>query len=234
MKRILVIEDDPAIARGLLDNLRQEHYEAEWESDGKKGYEKARKQKWDLIVLDVMLPEMSGTDICRSLRQGGSQVPVMMLTGRGAETDKVLGLELGADDYVTKPFSIREVLARVKALLRRQTEVLSEIAETDVGEVHIDFKKQEAVRGGKKIKMSAKEYQLLKYFVQREGQVISRDQILNEVWGFDALPTTRTVDNYVLSLRKKLEPSPSKPRHILTIHTVGYKFVRQGPIAGKK
>lgn len=226
MKRILVIEDDPAIARGLLDNLRQEHYEAEWESDGKKGYEKARKQKWDLIMLDVMLPEMSGTDICRSLRQGGSQVPVMMLTGKGAETDKVLGLELGADDYVTKPFSIREVLARVKALLRRQTEVLAEIAETDVGDVHIDFRKQEAVRGKKKIEMSAREYQLLKYFVQREGQVISRDQILNDVWGFDALPTTRTVDNYVLSLRKKLESSPSKPKHILTIHTVGYKFVR--------
>lgn len=226
MKRILVIEDDPAIARGVLDNLRQEHYEAEWESDGKKGYDKARKQKWDLIILDVMLPEMSGTEICRSLRQGGSQVPVMMLTGKGAETDKVLGLELGADDYVTKPFSIREVLARVKALLRRQTEVLTEIAETDVGNVHIDFKKQEAVRGKKKIEMSAKEYQLLKYFVPREGQVISRDQILNDVWGFDSVPTTRTVDNYILSLRKKLEPSPSKPRHILTIHTVGYKFVR--------
>ncbi|MBI4417880.1 MAG: response regulator transcription factor [Ignavibacteriales bacterium] len=226
MKRILVVEDDPAILRGLLDNLRQEHYEVESESDGQKGFEKARKQKWDLVVLDVMLPGMNGMEICRGLRAGGNHVPVLMLTGRGEETDKVLGLELGADDYVTKPFSIRELLARIKALLRRQSEVMADIEETEIGDVHVDFKKQETVRGKKKIVMSAKEYQLLKYLVQREGQVVSRDQILNDVWGFESLPTTRTVDNYILSLRKKIEPSPAKPRHLLTVHTVGYKFVR--------
>lgn len=226
MKRILVIEDDPAILRGLLDNLRNEHYSVESESDGLKGLEKARKSRWDLLILDVMLPGMNGLEICRSLRQQGLHIPVLMLTGKGEETDKVLGLELGADDYVTKPFSIREVLARIKALLRRQTEVTAKLEETEIGEVHVDFKKQEMFRGKKKFDVSAKEFELLKYFVEREGQVISRDTILNEVWGYDSLPTTRTVDNYILSLRKKIEPNPSKPKHLLTIHTVGYKFVR--------
>lgn len=226
MKRILVVEDDPAILRGLLDNLRNEHYTVESESDGVKGLEKAAKLQWDLLILDIMLPRMNGLEICKALRQQGSSIPILMLTGKGEETDKVLGLELGADDYVTKPFSIRELLARVKALLRRQSGLNASVEETQIGDIHVDFKKQEMTRGKKKIEMSAKEFELLKYFVEREGKVISRDELLNEVWGYDALPTTRTVDNYILSLRKKIEPKPSKPTHLLTVHTVGYKFTR--------
>ena len=225
MKRILIIEDDPAIMRGLTDNLREEHFQVEAESDGLKGFERARKNPWDLLVLDVMLPGMNGFEICKKLRLGGASMPILMLTGRGEESDKVLGLEFGADDYVTKPFSIRELIARIKALLRRQSTVSNAIEETDIGDLHVDFKKQESHRGKKRIKMSSKEYELLKYFVEREGEVISRDKLLNEVWGYESMPTTRTVDNYVLSLRKKIEATPSRPAHLLTIHTVGYKFV---------
>ena len=226
MKRILVIEDDPAIGRGLLDNLKQEHFHAEAESDGAKGFAKAKSGSWDLIVLDIMLPGMNGTEICRALREQGSSVPILMLTGKGEETDKVLGLELGADDYVTKPFSVREVLARVKALLRRQSALTTEIEEIQIGKLRVDFKKQEITDGKRLLPMSAKEFELLKYFAEREGQVVSRDQILHDIWGYESLPTTRTVDNYILSIRKKIEPNPQKPKHLLTIHTVGYKFVR--------
>ncbi|MEX2117151.1 MAG: response regulator transcription factor [Bacteroidota bacterium] len=226
MKRILVVEDDPAILRGLLDNLRNEHYTVDSETDGSKGLEKAAKFQWDLLILDIMLPRMNGLEICKALRQQGSSIPILMLTGKGEETDKVLGLELGADDYVTKPFSIRELLARVKALLRRQSGLNASVEETQIGDIHVDFKKQEMIRGKKKIEMSAREFELLKYFVEREGQVISRETILKEVWGYDSLPTTRTVDNYVLSLRKKIEPKPAKPKHLITVHTAGYKFTR--------
>ncbi len=226
MKRILLIEDDPAILRGLVDNLREEHYHVETESDGGKGLQKAQKSQWDILLLDVMLPGMNGFEICKALRAAGSQVPILMLTAKSEETDKVLGLEFGADDYLTKPFSVRELLARIKALLRRQSGLANKIEETDIGDVHVDFKKQEAHRGKKSLDMSAKEFELLKYFVEHEGSVISRDRLLNDVWGYESMPTTRTVDNYVLALRKKIEPAPSKPKHFLTIHTVGYKFVR--------
>ncbi len=226
MKRILVIEDDPAIARGLADNLRAEHYHVETESNGNKGLEKARNASWDILVLDVMLPGMDGFEICRQLRSGGFQAPILMLTGKAGEADTVLGLEFGADDYVTKPFSVRELLARIKALLRRRATVSSAIDEADIGDVHVDFRKQEANRGKKAITMSAKEFELLRYFLEHEGAVISRDQLLKDVWGYESLPSTRTVDNYVLALRKKIEPDSSKPKHFLTVHTVGYKFVR--------
>lgn len=226
MKRILIIEDDPAILRGLMDNLREEHFQVESVSDGVKGLERARKAQWDLLVLDVMLPGMNGFDICKALRSAGSTIPILMLTGKGEESDKVIGLEFGADDYVTKPFSVRELIARIKALLRRNSSIKTAIEETQIDDLHVDFKKQEALRGKKAVAMSAKEFELLKYFVEREGEVISRDKLLNEVWGYEAMPTTRTVDNYVLSLRKKIETAPSKPKHLLTVHTVGYKFVR--------
>ena len=173
-----------------------------------------------------MLPNKNGKEICRDLRSAGVQTPILMLTSKKQEADKVLGLEIGADDYMTKPFSLPELIARVKALLRRQAEIHSEISETHFGDVDIDFSKQEATKGKKKLKLSAKEFQLLKYFVEREGKVISRDTLLDEVWGYDVMPTTRTVDNYILSLRKKIEPVPSKPRHLLTVHTSGYKFVK--------
>lgn len=149
-----------------------------------------------------------------------------MLTAKGEELDKVLGLELGADDYVTKPFSVRELIARIRALLRRQMEIHTELGEARFGDVYIDFKKQEAVKGKKKLKMSAHEFQLLKYLAEREGEVVSRYQLLDDVWGYEVDITTRTVDNYILSLRKKLEDNPSKPKHIVTVHTVGYKFLR--------
>lgn len=226
MSRILIVEDDASILQAVKEALQEEHFKILAESDGEDGFLRAKREKVDLIILDVMLPGKNGTEICRDLRKEGVMTPILMLTSKGAEIDKVTGLELGADDYVTKPFSIRELIARVKALLRRQKELLKEITETTFGDVSVDFKKQEIVKGKKKLKMSAKEFQLLKYFIEREGDVISRDQLLDDVWGYEAMPTTRTVDNYILSIRKKIEANPSKPKHLLTVHTAGYKFVR--------
>ena len=226
MKRILVIEDDKAIVKGLTDNLKKENFEVFSSTDGVLGHKLALKEPFDLILLDLILPGMNGYDICKSLRAKGIQTPVLMLTGKREELDKVLGLELGADDYVTKPFSVRELLARIKAVLRRQEKTVTELYEVTFGDISIDFKKQEATKGKKKLKMSAKEFQLLKYFAEREGEVISRDQLLSDVWGYEATPTTRTVDNYILALRKKIELDPAKPGYLLTVHTVGYKFQR--------
>jgi DNA-binding response OmpR family regulator len=226
MKRILIVEDDKAILRGLVDSLKAEHFDVETSSDGKEGYQFAQRRKYDLLLLDVMLPNMNGFEICRQLRADKVKTPILMLTGKGEEIDKVMGLELGADDYVTKPFSIKELLARIKALMRRQTDIQSSLNEASFGDCYVDFKKQEARKGSKSIDLTSKEFQLLKYLVEHEGEVISRDQLLDSVWGYDALPTTRTVDNYILSLRKKIESNPSKPKHILTIHTAGYKFKR--------
>jgi DNA-binding response OmpR family regulator len=226
MKTILIIEDDPSIQRGLHDALTEEHFSVLSASDGEKGYQTAKRESISLIILDLMLPSKNGKEICRDLRNDGVQTPILMLTSKKQEMDKVLGLEIGADDYMTKPFSILELIARVKALLRRQSEIHSAINETQFGDVYVDFAKQEATRGKKKLKLSAKEFQLLKYFVEREGKVISRDALLDDVWGYDVTPTTRTVDNYILSLRKKIEAVPSKPKHLLTIHTAGYKFVK--------
>jgi DNA-binding response OmpR family regulator len=226
MKKILIVEDDKAILRGLTDNLQQEHFDVSQATDGTKGFEMAKTARHDLVILDVMLPGINGFDICRQLRSQGIQTPILMLTGKGEETDKVLGLELGADDYLTKPFSIKELIARVKAILRRQTELRSPIETTSFGTVHVDFKRQEATKGKKPIRLSAKEFQLLKYFVEHEGEVVTRPQLLDDVWGFDVTPTTRTVDNFILSLRKKIEADPSSPKHLRTVHTAGYKFVR--------
>lgn len=226
MNRILVIEDDKAIIRGLTDNLKKENFDVHSSTNGAQGFEIAKRDKFDLILLDVMLPGMNGRDVCKNLRSVGVQTPILMLTVKGEELDKVLGLEIGADDYMTKPFSIRELIARIHAILRRQAVVVSQLAEIAFGDIYVDFKKQEAKKGKKNLKMSAKEFQLLKYFAEREGTVISRDELLTDVWGYDATPTTRTVDNYILSLRKKIEVDSSKPKHLLTVHTVGYKFQR--------
>jgi two-component system response regulator VicR len=173
-----------------------------------------------------MLPGLNGFEICKQLRMDGVKTPIIMLTGKGEEIDKVMGLEFGADDYVTKPFSVKELIARVKAVLRRQADIQTVLAEASFADVYVDFKKQEAKKGKKVLDLSAKEFQLLRYFAEREGQVISRNQLLDEVWGYEAMPTTRTVDNYILSLRKKIETNPSKPKHLVTVHTAGYKFVR--------
>jgi DNA-binding response OmpR family regulator len=209
-----------------MDNLKAEHYEVTGVSDGMKGYQSAKKRHFDLIILDIMLPSMNGMEICKQLRSEGMQTPILMLTSKKGEVDKVMGLEFGADDYVTKPFSILELLARIKALLRRQTEIKNQLTEYSFDDIYLDFKKQEARKGKKILDLTAKEFELIQYFVEREGIVISRSQLLDDVWGYESLPTTRTVDNYILSLRKKLESSPSHPKHLLTIHTAGYKFVK--------
>jgi DNA-binding response OmpR family regulator len=226
MKRILIVEDDKAILRGLVDSFKAEHFDVETSADGEEAYKLAKRNRFDSIILDVMLPGLNGFDICKQLRLDGVKTPILMLTGKGEEIDKVMGLELGADDYVTKPFSVKELIARIKALLRRQSDIHSELTETSFADVVVDFKKQDATRGKKKLDLTAKEFQLLKYFAEREGEVITRNQLLDEVWGYEAMPTTRTVDNYILSLRKKIEQHPSKPKHLLTVHTAGYKFVR--------
>jgi DNA-binding response OmpR family regulator len=226
MKTILVIEDDPAIALSLTDSLRESHIDVLTAGNGERGFSMARRETVDLIILDLMLPKKSGEEICRDLRAEGVRTPILMLTSKTEEADKVVGLELGADDYVTKPFSIRELHARVKALLRRRDEPAREPDEFAFGEVRLDFRKQAASRGGRPLDLSVKEFEVLRYMIRREGEVITRDMFLDSVWGYDNIPTTRTVDNYILSIRKKIEPDPSAPVHILTIHTKGYRFVR--------
>lgn len=226
MRSILVIEDDPSIQRGLRDALAGEHFESTLCADGPDGLRTARRRTFDLIILDVMLPGMTGFEICRTLRAEKNATPILMLTGKGEESDKVLGLELGADDYLTKPFSVRELLARVKALLRRGRPEGGEIREASFGDVHLDFLRQEAHKGKIAVRLTAKEFQLLKFFVQHEAEVVTRAMLLDEVWGYESTPTTRTVDTFILNLRKKLETDPANPKHLLTVHTVGYKFRR--------
>lgn len=226
MKRILIIEDDPAISMGLEASLRDEFYDVLTAADGEKGFQLGKKENIDLIILDLMLPGKNGRDICRDLRMEGINTPILMLTSKSEEMDKVLGLELGADDYMTKPFSIRELHARIKALLRRKGDIIKDIDEYTFGNVHIDFHKQEAIKNNIPLKLSSKEFDVLKYFIQHESEVVTRDMMLNDVWGYESFPTTRTVDNYILSLRKKIEDNPSDPKHVLTVHTSGYKFVK--------
>ncbi|MDP2055322.1 MAG: response regulator transcription factor [Acidobacteriota bacterium] len=227
MKKILVIEDEPQMRLGLRDNLELEGYEVETAADGDEGLLKAGVFSPDLVILDVMLPKKNGFDVCRDLRARSVATPIVMLTARSAETDKVLGLELGADDYVTKPFSITELLARVRAVLRRSgAGVVKPAAEImRIGDIEIDFKLHQARRGKVRIEFTAREFDLLRYFVLHTGQVVTREQILNEVWGYEEFPTTRTIDNFVAKLRQKIEKSPHAPEHILTIHGSGYKFV---------
>ena len=226
MKRILIVEDDAAILRGLTDALTAEHFDVIGESDGIAGHRTATSMKFDIIVLDLMLPGMDGRDICKALRTAGNNTPIIMLTSRSEEFDKVLGLELGADDYVTKPFSVRELIARIRAILRRGIESQTVLSEYFFDDVHVDFRRQELRRAGEVLDVSAREFTLLKYLIEREGEVVTRAQLLDDVWGYEATPTTRTVDNFILSLRKKVEADPSHPRHLLTVHTAGYKFVQ--------
>ena len=226
MKKLLIIEDDPAILTGLEASLEEEHYEVSSSPDGMEGYEKARMEQFDLIILDLMLPGKNGMDVCKDLRKQGVSTPILMLTSKKEEMDKVLGLELGADDFVTKPFSPRELLARIKALLRRNSVVRSEIEECSFGNIYINFKNQEATKNKETIELSAMEFKVLKYFLQCESEVIERSQLLDDVWGYDNYPSTRTVDNFILVLRKKIEENSSDPKHILTVHKAGYKFVK--------
>ena len=210
---------------GLRDNLELEGYEVETAADGDEGLLKAGTFAPDLVILDVMLPKKNGFDVCRDLRSKSNSTPIVMLTARSAETDKVLGLELGADDYVTKPFSITELLARVRAVLRRSGVQKPAADVIRIGDIEIDFKLHQARRGKQRLEFTAREFDLLRYFVLHTGQVVTREQILNEVWGYEEFPTTRTIDNFVAKLRQKIENAPHAPEHILTIHGSGYKFV---------
>ncbi len=224
MKTVLIIEDDPAIMTGLEASFTAEHYEVHKEMDGEAGYERAKKLQPDVIILDLMLPSKNGEEICRDLRNEGITIPILMLTSKSAEMDKVLGLELGADDYMTKPFSVRELHARVKALLRRAPEI-HEPEEFTAGDLWVNLKTCEATRNGDSIDLTAREFEVLKYFITHRNEVVTRDMLLDEVWGYDQYPTTRTVDNYILSLRKKIEKTPADPQHLVTVHTAGYKFI---------
>jgi DNA-binding response OmpR family regulator len=225
MSRILVIEDDPAILRGLADSLKRESHDVLTAADGEAGYGMIGQKRPDLVILDLMLPKMSGYELCRRVRAEGVTTPILMLTARGEEGDRVLGLDLGADDYVTKPFSLRELLARVRALLRRAQPPRTLIDELRVNDVAIDFKKYEATAGGRPLELTRREFQLLRVLASRPGEVVTRPELLDQVWGLDDYPTTRTVDTHIASLRAKIERDPASPERLLTMRGVGYKWV---------
>ena len=225
MSKILIVEDEPDMVLGLKDNFEFEGYEVLTAADGQGGLERARAQKPDLIILDIMLPKLSGLEVCKTLRGEGYQGPIIMLTARGQEIDKVVGLELGADDYVTKPFSIRELLARVRAILRRTDGAHRRLSRYRFSDVELDFEAYRAKRGGEPLELSPREFELLRYLIERKGETLSRDRLLEDVWGYESYPSTRTVDTHIAKLRAKIGDSGSEPRWILTIHGVGYKFV---------
>lgn len=225
MASILLVEDDRAILRGLEQNLGFEGYELISATDGERGLTLARDKTPDLIILDIMLPKLNGYEICRILRREGSNVPILMLTAKKQEMDKVMGLELGADDYMTKPFGVMELLARVKALLRRVQRTEIQLTHLQFGDVEINFETFTATRDGKPIELSTREFELLRYLVRNPDRVLSRQAILNAVWGMDYYGTSRTVDNFITRLRHKIEPDPGKPLYIQTVRGVGYRFV---------
>ncbi|MEM9555395.1 MAG: response regulator transcription factor [Acidobacteriota bacterium] len=223
--RILLVEDEPSLTLTLGDRLRAEGYEVATERDGARGEERARAGNVDLVVLDLNLPTKNGLDICRDLRRDGVTTPILMLTARADVVDRIVGLKLGADDYLPKPFDTLELLARIEALLRRAPDSFTGGERVRFGDLRIDFAGAEVVRGEEPIDLSTLELRLLRYFVEHPGKVLSRDELLDKVWGYDATPVTRTVDVHVASLRQKIESVPSKPRHLLTVHGRGYKFV---------
>jgi two-component system alkaline phosphatase synthesis response regulator PhoP len=225
-RRILVVEDEESLVMTLRDRLESEGYAVSVANDGESGFDAAARQPFDLVLLDVALPRKNGFDVCRDLRARGVQTPVLMLTARGQVIDRVLGLKLGADDYLTKPFDAAELLARIEALLRRSRTIAA--SSTDVyafGTVHVDFRNAEVTRDGASVELSGLEFKLLRYFVDHRGALLTRDELLDKVWGYEAMPVTRTVDVHVASLRQKLERNASKPEYILTVHGLGYKFV---------
>jgi two-component system alkaline phosphatase synthesis response regulator PhoP len=223
--KILIVEDEPDMVLGLKDNFEFEGYEVVTAGDGQSGLERARTQKPDLVILDIMLPKLSGLEVCKTLRGEGFTTPIVMLTARGQEIDKVVGLELGADDYVTKPFSIRELLARVRAILRRTDGTRKRLQRYRFSDVELDFEAYRAQKGGQPLELSPREFELLRYLIERKGETVSRDKLLEDVWGYESYPSTRTVDTHIAKLRAKIGDSGSDPRYIMTIHGVGYKFV---------
>jgi DNA-binding response OmpR family regulator len=222
---ILIIEDDVSILRGLKDNLTFEGYRVHTSTDGQEGLRLALEKQVDLLLLDIMLPGMNGYEICRRLKKEKPHLPIVMITARGSEMDTVAGLDIGADDYIAKPFGIPELLARVRAVLRRTSKDEQEMETYSYGNVSLDFKKFQATVNNEKIELSSKEFAIMKYLIEREQEVVHRHDLLEKVWGFDVTPTTRTVDNYILNLRKKLEKDPTTPRHIITVRGAGYKFM---------
>jgi two-component system alkaline phosphatase synthesis response regulator PhoP len=220
---ILLVEDEAGLRVTLQDRLRSEGYEVETANDGSEGFDKAATGRHSLLILDIMLPKKSGFDVCRDLRQAGIRTPVLMLTARGQTVDKVLGLKLGADDYLTKPFEMAELLARVEALLRRAGEPGRTPAYV-FGPVRVDFRSTEVRRDGTLLALSAKEFQLLQYFIEHRGETLSREKLLHEVWGYQSTPSTRTVDVHVAWLRQKIEDDVRRPKWITTVHGMGYKF----------
>ncbi|PHS34714.1 MAG: DNA-binding response regulator [Sulfurovum sp.] len=224
LKHILVIEDDMSILIGLKDNLESEGYLVSTSTNGVEGLKMAIENEVDLLILDVMLPGMNGFEICKKIKIKRPLLPVLMLTARSSEIDKIAGLDYGADDYMSKPFSIAELLARIRAILRRTYPSIKKLERYTFGKVSIDFKKMEAQFNGGKLHFSRKEFAILNYLIQHEGEVIHRHDLLNNVWGYNKIPTTRTVDNFILDIRKKIEEVPSQPKHIVSISGVGYRF----------
>ncbi len=225
MTNILLVEDELGLVLTIADRLRSEGYQVATATDGEEGFERASTEPFDLLILDVMLPRKTGFDVCRDLREQGYSMPILMLTARGQTADKVLGLKTGADDYLTKPFDMLELLARIEALLRRPPVAAPATGKQLVfGDVKVDQKSTEVTRAGEHVQLSALEFQLLVYFIEHNGETLTRQKLLNEVWGYRAVQSTRTVDVHVAWLRQKLEPDAKKPQYILTVHGIGYKF----------
>jgi DNA-binding response OmpR family regulator len=225
MAKILIVEDQKDMVTGLVFNLEAQGHEVSAAYDGEAGLASAEREKPDLIVLDIMLPKKDGFEVCRELRRKGQDVPILMLTARREEADKVLGLEIGADDYLTKPFGLSEFLARVKALLRRGPGKDVQLENCRFGTVEIDFRNYRATKDGVNIDLTQREFEMMKLFVRNRDKVISRNRFLNEIWGYDRFPTTRTVDAHIAGLRQKLEADPEHPRFIVTVHGLGYKYI---------
>jgi DNA-binding response OmpR family regulator len=225
MKQILIVEDEPNMRLGLKDNLEFEGYQVGVATDGKRGLDEIVSNTYDLVLLDVMLPELSGFDVCKIARERGVVTPIILLTAKGEEIDKVLGLELGADDYITKPFGLRELLARIKAVLRRDQSKTSQSKEVSIGKIRVNFSSYVATIDEQAVKMSHKEFEILKYLWENRNDTVSRYQLLEDIWGYDEQPTTRTVDNFILKLRQKIEQYPEEPQIILTVHGIGYKML---------
>ncbi len=225
MARVLVVEDDPDMAVGLRDNLEFEGFEVSVARNGEAAVSLATEQRPDLILLDIMLPGRDGLDVCRILRRRGLAMPVIMLTARGQESDKIIGLETGADDYVTKPFSVRELMARVRAQLRRTAQQAGDTDLYRFGDVELDFRKHLATKAGRRMAMTPREFEMMKYFIRRRGETVTREELLDRVWGLTNYPFSRTVDNHIAKLRQKIERSPADPEFLITVHKVGYKFL---------
>ena len=225
-KKILIIEDEEDLAKGLILNLKDEGYRVDWACEGSEGLRKAFEDTPDLIIIDIMLPKKNGLDICQELRQKNINIPIIMLTAKGEEIDKVVGLELGADDYMTKPFSIRELLARIKVQLRKEkTEERMTSKSYRFGDVEVDFVHFKVRRNEKDLKLTSLEVEILRYMIDRRGEVVTRGDLLDKIWGYEKFPTTRTVDNHIMKLRKKIEKDPSNPKYILSVYGGGYRFV---------